>query len=270
MLAFFLLFQLKLKQTYQQTNYRKRKKATQQRKKLIEYFSNQQRLTNDFDTQKPNPNVNDNRAIETTFRPRKNANHNVSFFKLKDKMSSIKNKEYLHSKIPLLYQGEMQITLNEAIQDLKAQHYFKSYYGGITNTDLISHFDEYKDRNVFELYDNTFPNAYAKVLFDITTNTNRIGIFINKEFKHHSDDSKNTNSLDEIDEDNDDIMLGFIAVEDSHRANLLLQKYSNIQVIATILGGTYKRVYQNSKGQIRIIKDFINYDLTISLAFYNN
>ncbi|AQP53043.1 hypothetical protein CBF34_03000 [Vagococcus penaei] len=265
--AFFLLYQIKLKQTYQQSNEQKRRKATRKRLKLLTYFSKQQRLTGDNSTSQPDPNVKSRRYIETTNRPRKNAQNNLSFFTTKDKMSSIKNKEYLHSKIPLLYQGSMQETLSQAIQQLKEQHYFTSFYGNVTNNDLILHFEEYEGRNIFELYDNIIPNTFAKVLYDPNTDTNRIGIFLHIV-------PKNCLSEPIMDEDSQeestDIMLGFIAMEDTHRANLLLKKYDNIQVFATIVGGTYKRVYQNELGEIRIIKDFINYDLTISLAFYNS
>lgn len=191
--------------------------------------------------------------IETNHRERKNTNDYRTSPEDIHRMSSIRNKEYLHTKIPLLYSGNKQEILFNTIQKLKQNNFFTNYYAGVTNEDLITHFEEYEERNIFELYDNMIPNTYAKVLYDIQSDANRVGIFMGTSGEEQEDE-----------------MLGFIALEDSYKADLLLKKYSNIQVFPTILGGTYKRVYKNKSGNIKIIKDFINYDLTISLAFYNN
>ncbi|MDT2849537.1 phage holin family protein [Vagococcus carniphilus] len=191
--------------------------------------------------------------LETTARERKKTSENHGSSDEIHRMSSIRNKEYLHTKINLLYNGEKQQLLFETIQNLKANNFFSSYYAGVTNDDLVNNFEEYEERNIFELYDNLIPNTYAKVLYDPKSDSNRIGIF-----------------LGTTGDNQDEMMLGFIALEDSYKADLLLKKYANIQVFPTILGGTYKRVYRNRSGEIKIIKDFINYDLTISLAFYNN
>lgn len=166
--------------------------------------------------------------------------------------SNIRNKEYLHTNIPSLYEGEAQKILFDTIQRLKQQSFFTSFYGNVTNEDLITKFDEYQNRNIFELYDHILPNTYAKLLYDPASDSNRIAIF-----------------LPNIDPSTPDDSLGFIAIEDSYKADMLLKKYSDIQVFPTILGGTYKRAYMNSQGEIKIIKDFISYNLTISLAFYN-
>lgn len=191
--------------------------------------------------------------LETTARERKMTRENHGSSDEIHRMSSIRNKEYLHTKINLLYNGEKQQLLFDTIQQLKANNFFTSYYAGVTNDDLVNNFGEYEERNIFELYDNLIPNTYAKVLYDPKSDSNRIGIF-----------------LGTTGDNQDEMMLGFIALEDSYKTDLLLKKYSNIQVFPTILGGTYKRVYRNRSGEIKIIKDFINYDLTISLAFYNN
>lgn len=191
--------------------------------------------------------------LETTMRERKKTNEHSGSSHEIHRMSSIRNKEYLHTKINLLYDGEKQQLLFETIQKLKENNFFLTYYAGVTNEDLITKFEEYEERNIFELYDNVIPNTYAKVLYDTKSASNRIAIFLGAQ----SDATE-------------EVFLGFIALEDSYNANLLLQKYDNIQVFPTILGGTYKRVYRNKEGDIKIIKDFINYDLTISLAFYNN
>lgn len=177
---------------------------------------------------------------------------NNTFMTPKTKMSSVKNKRYLHTKIPQLFQGETQKTLFETIQRLKGQHFFSNFYGDVTNEELVDHFETYENRPIFELYDQTLPNTFAKTLYDPDTETNRIAIFLSSH-----------------DQNSDDIMLGFIEMEDTYKANLLMQRYENIQVFTTILGGTYKKVYRNSRNEVKIIKDFINYDLTISLAFYN-
>ena len=194
-----------------------------------------------------------NTYLETTMRERKKTSENLGSSDEIHRMSSIRNKEYLHTKIDLLYNGEKQQLLFETIQRLKETNFFISYYAGVTNEDLIANFDEYEERNIFELYDNVIPNTYAKVLYEPKSDSNRIAIFLGA-----SSDSEN------------EVFLGFITLEDSYKAELLLRKYDNIQVFPTILGGTYKRVYRNKEGEIKIIKDFINYDLTISLAFFNN
>lgn len=198
--------------------------------------------------------------METGSRERKKTNQQYASNKSLHKASSIRNKEYLHTKIPLLYNGDQQELLFNTIQQLKEQDFFTSYYAGVTNEDLITHFSEYQERNIFELYDNTIPNTFAKVLYDPESVSNRIGIFLGKQ---PVIEAAEENNLTEN-------MLGFIDIRDSYKAELLLNKYNNIQVFPTILGGTYKRVYKNEEGSIKIIKDFINYDLTISLAFYNN
>lgn len=194
-----------------------------------------------------------NSYLETTLRERKKTSEHLGSSNEIHRMSSIRNKEYLHTKINLLYNGEKQQLLFETIQKLKENNFFTSYYAGVTNDDLINNFAEYEERNIFELYDNIIPNTFAKVLYEPTSGSNRIGIFLGA-----TSDSQ------------EEVSLGFIALEDSYKADLLLKKYSNIQVFPTILGGTYKRAYKNAAGDIKIIKDFINYDLTISLAFYNN
>ncbi|MBO0477275.1 hypothetical protein DOK76_09340 [Vagococcus sp. DIV0080] len=194
-----------------------------------------------------------NTYLETTMRERKKTNENHGSSNESHRISSIRNKEYLHTKINFLYNGDKQQLLFETIQKLKENNFFVSYYADVTNDDLINHFDEYEERNIFELYDNVIPNTYAKVLYDTETADNRIGIFLG--------------AASDADEEE---FLGFIALEDSYKADLLLKKYDNIQVFPTILGGTYKRAYRNKEGDIKIIKDFINYDLTISLAFFNN
>ncbi len=191
--------------------------------------------------------------LETTMRERKKTNEHLGSSDEIHRMSSIRNKEYLHTKINLLYNGEKQKILFDTIQRLKEHNFFTSYYAGVTNEDLITRFEEYEERNIFELYDNIIPNTYAKVLYELKSDSNRIGIFLGAQ-----------NDTEE------ETFLGFIALEDTYKADLLLKKYDNIQVFPTILGGTYKRVYRNKEGDIKIIKDFINYDLTISLAFYNN
>ncbi len=191
--------------------------------------------------------------LETAMRERKKTSENHGSSDEIHRISSIRNKEYLHTKINLLYSGEKQQLLFETIQQLKDNNLFTTYYAGVSNEDLINHFEEYEERNIFELYDNLIPNTYAKLLYDPASDHNRIGIFLGI-----------TRDAQE------EMMLGFIALEDSYKADLLLKKYDNIQVFPTILGGTYKRVYRNKEEQIKIIKDFINYDLTISLAFYNN
>lgn len=191
--------------------------------------------------------------LETTMRERKKTSEHSGSSNEIHRISSIRNKEYLHTKINLLYQGEKQQILFETIQRLKENNFFTTYYAGVTNEDLINNFTEYEERNIFELYDNIIPNTYAKVLYEPQSDSNRIGIFLG--------------AASDADEE---VFLGFIALEDSYKADLLLRKYDNIQVFPTILGGTYKRVYRNREGEIKIIKDFINYDLTISLAFYNN
>lgn len=191
--------------------------------------------------------------LETTLRERKKTSEHLGSSNEIHRMSSIRNKEYLHTKINLLYNGEKQQLLFETIQKLKENNFFTSYYAGVTNEDLMTNFAEYEERNIFELYDNIIPNTFAKVLYEPTSGSNRIGIFLG--------------SSGDADEE---VSLGFIALEDSYKADLLLKKYDNIQVFPTILGGTYKRAYRNASGDIKIIKDFINYDLTISLAFYNN
>lgn len=183
----------------------------------------------------------------------KDVTENNSFMKQNQKMSSVKNKRYLHTRIPLLFQGTTQKILFETIQRLKDQHFFYDFYGNLSNEELIQNFELYVDRPIFELYDQTLPNTFAKTLYDPETESNRIAIFL---------PSNNGNETD--------IMLGFIEMEDTYKANLLMQRYANIQVFTTILGGTYKKVYQNEKNEIKMIKDFVNYDLTISLAFYNN
>lgn len=191
--------------------------------------------------------------LETTMRERKKTSEHSGSSNEIHRMSSIRNKEYLHTKINLLYNGEKQQILFETIQRLKQNNFFVTYYAGVTNEDLINNFEEYEERNIFELYDNVIPNTYAKVLYEPESDSNRIGIFLG--------------AAGDADEE---VLLGFIDLEDSYKADLLLKKYDNIQVFPTILGGTYKRVYRNKEGEIKIIKDFINYDLTISLAFYNN
>lgn len=195
----------------------------------------------------------DHYHLETTMRERKKTSEFHGSSDEIHRVSSIRNKEYLHTKINMLYSGEKQQLLFETIQQLKDNNLFTTYYAGVSNEDLVNHFEEYEERNIFELYDNLIPNTYAKLLYDPNSDHNRIGIFLGS-----------TRDAQE------EMMLGFIALEDSYKADLLLKKYDNIQVFPTILGGTYKRVYRNKEGSIKIIKDFINYDLTISLAFYNN
>ncbi len=198
-------------------------------------------------------NKSSNFQIGTTVRKIKKTNENFGSSNEIHRVTSIRNKEYLHTKINLLYNSKEQQLLFETIQQLKANNFFSTYYAGVTNEDLVNNFEEYEEQNIFELYDQLIPNTYAKILYDIKSDSNRVAIFLGTNDEHH-----------------DEKMLGFIALEDSYKADLLLKKYTNIQVFPTILGGTYKRVYQNKIGEIKIIKDFINYDLTISLAFFNN
>ncbi|HCM88963.1 MULTISPECIES: DUF6681 family protein [Vagococcus] len=253
-LASILLYRAELKKMYkradQQIN-RLKSRST----KTISYDEDEEyyEVLDNKRRRKKRRKKRDNYHLETTMRERKKTSENHGSSDEIHRVSSIRNKEYLHTKINLLYSGEKQQLLFETIQQLKDNNLFTTYYAGVSNEDLINHFEEYEERNIFELYDNLIPNTYAKLLYDPSSDHNRIGIFLGI-----------TRDAQE------EMMLGFIALEDSYKADLLLKKYDNIQVFPTILGGTYKRVYRNKEGEIKIIKDFINYDLTISLAFYNN
>ena len=166
--------------------------------------------------------------------------------------ANMRHKEYLHTTIPNIQKGENQEILFETILNLKETGFFTSHYAGLTDDDLINNFNEYKNRPIYELYDNIIPNAYAKVLYDPSTNSNRLSILIPNNQNREAD-----------------YVLGFIAMEDTYNAELLINKYTNIQVIPTILGGTYKQVYKDDNNDICIKSGFTPYGLTISLAFYN-
>lgn len=62
--------------------------------------------------------------LETTARERKNTNEHSGSSNEIHRMSSIRNKEYLHTKINLLYNGEKQQLLFETIQKLKENNFF--------------------------------------------------------------------------------------------------------------------------------------------------
>lgn len=265
LLAGILLYHSNLKDLYQQTRFKQQNIQTETKKNIShqddddEYYELNTKRSRQKKKRRRKKRY---QLMETGNRERKKTNQPSASNKTLHKASSIRNKEYLHTKIPLLYNGEKQALLFNTIQQLKEQDFFTSYYAGVTNEDLMTHFNEYQERNIFELYDNTIPNTFAKVLYDPESVSNRIGIFLGQQPSDASDNEESNLS-------NED-MLGFIDIKDSYKADLLLEKYNNIQVFPTILGGTYKRAYKNEEGSIKIIKDFINYDLTISLAFYNN
>lgn len=186
----------------------------------------------------------------TTLRQRKDTHFDYKI--INTSSANIRHKQYLHTTIPELKKTEKQKMLFEIILGLKEEHFFSSFYAGITEEELIQDYDEYQSRKIYELYDNILPNAYTKFLYDTHSGTNRLSIFI---------PNKQNPDLD--------FNLGFIAIEDSNKSDVLSNKYTNIQVIPTILGGTYKEVYKDESEEIHIRTDFDPYDLTISLAFYN-
>ncbi|UUV99699.1 hypothetical protein [Vagococcus luciliae] len=186
----------------------------------------------------------------TSFRQRKDTHSDHMI--INTSSSNIRHKEYLHTCIPQIKTQEKQQLLFEIILTLKEEHFFSSLYAGISDNELTENYEEYHDRKIFELYDHVIPNAYAKILYDPKSTNNRLSIFIPNKKNHDAD-----------------FNLGFIAIEDSYKADTLINKYTNIQVIPTILGGTYKEVKKNDDNIIYIKTDFIPYDLTISLAFYN-
>ncbi|MGX4685725.1 hypothetical protein JNUCC83_02365 [Vagococcus sp. JNUCC 83] len=186
----------------------------------------------------------------TTLRQRKDTHSDYMI--INTSSANIRHKEYLHTTIPEIKKEEKQKILFETILQLKEDHFFSSLYAGLSDDDLKTHYNEYHSRKIYELYDNIIPNTYAKMLYDTHSNTNRLSIFIPN--KQNSDS---------------DFNLGFISIEDSYKSDILINKYTNIQVIPTILGGTYKEVYKDENNNIHVKTAFTPYDLTVSLAFYN-
>ncbi|APB31035.1 hypothetical protein ACWN6Y_05605 [Vagococcus teuberi] len=186
----------------------------------------------------------------TSLRQRKDTHSD--FMIINTSSANIRHKEYLHTTIPEIIKPEKQQILFETILKLKEDRFFSSLYAGLTEDDLINNYNEYRYRKIYELYDNIIPNTYAKMLYDPKSHTNRLSIFIPNKTNQDSD-----------------FNLGFISIEDSYKSDILINKYTNIQVIPTILGGTYKEVYKDDENNIRVKTDFTPYELTVSLAFYN-
>lgn len=186
----------------------------------------------------------------TSFRQRKDTHSD--YIIVNTSSANMRHKEYLHTTIPDIQRGDNQEILFDTILNLKESGFFTTVYAGLSDDDLINNYNEYKNRRIFELYDNVIPNAYAKVLYDPRTNDNRLSILIPNNYNREAD-----------------YMLGFISIEDSYNADLLINKYTNIQVIPTILGGAYKQVCKDENNDIYIKTGFTPYSLTVSLAFYN-
>lgn len=162
-------------------------------------------------------------------------------------------KEYFHTSIPTLESGPEQKALFEAIQKLKENHFFNSFYSGITNSDIHRDKKHYNGRKIYQLHEQILPYTYSKVLYDPKTDENRVALFMNQGSSQP-----------------EDCFLGFIAMEDSFKVNLLIKKYDNMHVYSTIIGGTYQLMTYTTETDLTIYKGFDPYSLAVTLTFFNN